>query len=73
MNREQIVKTASDITENLLSVTRMMDNTVEQSAQSLQSLGMLVYGVLKNNLYSHYCKFFKKTVLSISRTLKFVV
>ena len=39
MNREQVVKTASDITENLLSVTRMMDSTVGQSAQSLQSLG----------------------------------
>lgn len=38
-NREQMVKTASDITENLLSVTRTMDNTVNQSAQSLQSLG----------------------------------
>jgi len=39
LNREQVVKTASDITENLLSVTRMMDNTVGQSAQSLESLG----------------------------------
>ena len=43
LNKEQAVKTASDITENLLSVTRMMDNTVGQSAQSLESLGNYSY------------------------------
>ena len=46
-NREQMVKSASDITENLLNVTRMMNDTVGESAESLQSLGKLSLPALK--------------------------
>jgi len=38
-NREQAVQTASAITENLLSISRTMQDTVKQSESSLHTLG----------------------------------
>ena len=37
-NKEQMSKTATDITDNLLSISRMIDETVQESAETLQSL-----------------------------------
>jgi len=66
MDKEGLVKMSSDVTEQLLSISRHLADTTKRSADTLETLGMTVYPVSSLYIMSFYSTVVKYIVALIS-------
>ncbi|KAJ8254690.1 hypothetical protein GJAV_G00196100 [Gymnothorax javanicus] len=70
VTKESLVQTSSDITESLMSISRMMSQQVQQSEETMSSLGMREYSTAAFSPLCLYVATSSRTVLQANEEFK---